>query len=299
MSYPPPPGNPSSPNPYPPQPPMPATPPPGAAVPPPGPAPWPPQAPPAAASGGGGGGRKALGSLLAVLGALLAIGGGALTAHAYSNAQQVLPNYEYGNVMWRDDPVDKVFPATLGGRGGYNGGLYDRKQALWNRVGISPETDCDKGLTRHTLKAAEDNGCKAVLRATYVDTTGNMVATVALVVLPGGPDGGGPKEKVVAAYEDKRDTEGAVAPYAVPGTLAAKWKDRNGAYVSAAYGENLPYVLGASIGSVDGHVAGVLPGEWGEYGGNDTDLESWHANAEDLVDLFRAHIDRLQTGDPR
>lgn len=240
-----------------------------------------------------------LGSVLAALGALLLIGGGALTAHAYSNAQQELPNYEYGNVLWRDEAVDKVFPATLGGRGGYNGGLYDRKQALWNRVGISPETDCDKGLTRETLKAAKDNGCKAVLRATYVDSTGNMVATVALVVLPEGSAEGGPKEKVVSVYEDKRDTEGAVAPYAVPGTLAAKWKDRNGAYVTAAYGENLPYVLGASIGSVDGYVAGVLPGEWGDYGGNDTDHESWHANAEDLVGLFRAHVDRLQMGDPR
>ncbi|MDX3225597.1 hypothetical protein [Streptomyces sp. ME19-01-6] len=236
-----------------------------------------------------------LGSFLAVLGVLLLIGGGALTAHTYSNYRQELPNYAYGKVMWRDEPVDKVFPATLGGSGGYNGGLYDRKQAVWNRVGISPETDCDKGLTRATLKAAKANGCKAVLRATYVDSTGNMVATVALVVLPEG----GPKEKVVTAYEDKRETEGAVAPYAVPGTLAAKWKDRNGAYVTAAYGENLPYVLGASIGSADGYVAGVLPGEWGEYGGNDTDLESWHANAEDLVGLFRAHIDRMQMGDPR
>ncbi|WP_048584652.1 hypothetical protein [Streptomyces viridochromogenes] len=134
--------------------------------------------------------------MLGLVGALLLVGGGALTAHAYSNARQEIPNDESGKVLWRDEPVDKIFPTTLGGRGGYNGGLYDREQAIWNRAGISPETDCDKGITRYTLKAAQENGCKAVLRATYVDSTANMVATVAVVVLPEGPFEAGPREKV-------------------------------------------------------------------------------------------------------
>lgn len=272
---------------------MPLAPPPGTAIPPYGPASWPPQSPQTQVSGGGGG-RKVLGSLLGLVGALLLVGGGALTAHAYSNAGQELPNSEYGNVMWRDEPVDKFFPETLGGRGGYNGGLYDPKQAIWNRVGISPKTDCDKGLTRYTLKAAKDNGCKAVLRATYVDSTANMVATVAVVVLPEGPESG-PREKVYAAYQDHLFDDGVVAPYAVPGTLAAKWKYRNGSALAPVGGENMPYVVAASVGSVDGYIAGDLPGEWSDD--TDTDRESWSANAGDLVDLFRAHMDRLQRGD--
>ncbi|OEJ29164.1 hypothetical protein AR457_02135 [Streptomyces agglomeratus] len=235
--------------------------------------------------------------MLSVCGAVLLLGGGALTAHVYSNAGQELPNSEYGSVMWRDEQVDKFFPLTIG-RGGYNdSGLYDRDKALWHRVGISPETDCDKGLTRNTLKAAQDNGCKAILRATYVDPTANMVTTVAVVVLPDGPAEAGPKNKVDKAFEDSRHTDGAVAPYAVPGTAAAKWKSRNGAYLMAVPGENLPYAVGASIGSVDGYVSGQLPGEFGELAmNNDTDRDAWHADAKDLVELFLSHMFTLQDG---
>ncbi|MFF5479639.1 hypothetical protein ACFY5C_20170 [Streptomyces sp. NPDC012935] len=230
-------------------------------------------------------------------GALLLVAGGALTAHAYSNAQQELANSEYSNVMWRDEPVDSFFPTTIGGRGGYNGGLYDREQAIWNRVGISPDTDCDKGLTSHTLKAAKENGCQAVLRATYVDSTANMVATVAVVVLPKGSPESGPRTSIYEAYLDHLQDDGVVAPYAVPGTVAAKWKYRNGAELAPVGGEHMPYVVAASVGSVDGHVAGDLPGEWGDSDGNNVDRGSWQANAGNLVTLFRAHMEHLQTGD--
>ncbi|KMS70648.1 hypothetical protein ACM01_30705 [Streptomyces viridochromogenes] len=83
----------------------------------------------------------------------------------------------------------------------------------------------------------------------------------------------------------------------MPGTLAANWKHRNGSALMPMGGENMPYVVAASVGSVDGYIAGDLPGEWGDSGGNATDRESWSANADDLVNLFRAHMDRLQSGD--
>lgn len=260
---------------------------------------WPQQPPRHPAPTGGGAGRKVLGGVFAVFGVLVLLGGGGLAGNAYSNHQQVLPNLAYGENLWRDEPVDKVFPTSLGGRTGYDGGLYDPAMAIWNRVGISPDTGCDKGLTRNTLAAAQDNGCKAVLRATYLDTTGNMVATVALVVLPEGQPDAGPKAQVQEVYEDNRDSEGAVAPYAVPGTLAAEWKVRNGSCLRAMPGENLPYAIGVTIGSVDGHMAGELPGEWSELGGEDTDYQSWDANAEDLAGLFVGHLPRLRDGDLR
>ncbi|SEC17362.1 hypothetical protein SAMN05428938_1434 [Streptomyces sp. KS_5] len=86
-----------------------------------------------------------------------------------------------------------------------------------------------------------------------------------------------------------------VAPYAVPGTTDAKWKHRNGADVAPVGGENMPYVVAAGVGSVDGYVAGDLPGQWSDT--NNLDLESWQDNASDLVDLFLAHMERLQRGD--
>ncbi len=303
MSYPPPVNPPGSAGPYgrqpganpylqPPQqtPQYPAGPPPAPGGPPPG---WPPQAPVRQ----GGGGRRAFGVVLGVFGALGMIGGGALVAHAYNNSRQDIANDEYGNVIWQDEPVDRIFPLTLGG-GGYEAKIYDRNQAQWHRMGISQDTACEKALTQHTLEAAQDNGCKAVLRATYVDPTANMVATVAIVVMPSGPPEEGPKDKVDAVYGEHRTTEGAIAPYPVPGTLAAKWKARNGSFLRAVPGENLPYAVGASIGSVDGYVAGNLPGEYGEFQDDqDMDRESWHANAEELVNLMLPHLSRLQRGD--
>ncbi len=105
----------------------------------------------------------------------------------------------------------------------------------------------------------------------------------------------GPRANIYAAYQDRRFEDGMVAPYAVPGTTDAKWKHRNGADVAPVGGENMPYVVAAGVGSVDGYVAGDLPGQWSDT--NNLDLESWQDNASDLVDLFLAHMERLQRGD--
>lgn len=289
MSYPP---APNGANPYNQQP-MPAAPSQAPGYPSSGPAPW---IPPQGGTPSSGRGRKVFGVLMGAFGALLLLGGGMFTVHTYGKTSQKLPNDAYGLTMWRDEPVDKFFPDFLGGRGGDFGDPYDPAEALWFRQGISQDTDCDKGLDGKTLAAAKEQGCKAVLRATYIDATANMVATVAVVVLPDGPADNGPKDKVGEVYSDYRLLEPAVVQYPVPGTLASKpWK-RSGAYLWAVNGKQIPYAVGAAIGSVDGHHAGELPGEFGQISGNETDREAWHANAQDLVELYTAHLAHLQMG---
>lgn len=301
MSYPTPPGGPGSANPYG-QPPQqagwqqqqwqgPVQGPPA----PPGMPPMAPPAPPRVPGGGGRTARMVIGSILGLFGVLLALGGGALAAHAYSNSQQTLANPEYGEVIWSDEPVDSIFPDTIGGRDGRLGDLTNPKFANWRRLGISPETSCSKGLTGKTLAEAERLGCKAVLRATYVDPTGDMLATVALIVLPGDAS---QNQELAQAYEDM-ENEGAVAPLAVPGTLAAGWKKigRNGSALTSTSGEHMPYAVAATTGAVDGRLAGNLPGAWAEDDSEImADRESWFAEAEILVRMFELHMDDLQLG---
>ncbi|MFC7308685.1 hypothetical protein ACFQVC_31270 [Streptomyces monticola] len=185
--------------------------------------------------------------------ALLA-GGGLWLLGADSNRYEL--NFGYGLTMWRKEPLDRLFPDSLGrnDRGlGYDGdggeSLDSPQNASWRRVGISPEKSCDKSLTSEIRRTARELDCQAVLRATYIDPTGNIVVTIALVVFP---EGGG-KSELADYYTVKKDREAAVMPYAAPGTPAAKWtKDRrNGADVKAAVGQHLPYAFAATAGAAD------------------------------------------------
>ncbi|WP_419995269.1 hypothetical protein [Streptomyces boninensis] len=247
-----------------------------------------------------GGARKAFGTLLVIAGVLGLLAGGFLIQHAYSNSRQEFSNDEYGAEMWRNEPADKLFPARLGGTPDDRESLYDRKTARWNRVGIDSGTACDKALTDYVRAAAKKLGCKAVLRATYADPTGNMVATVAIVVLPEGPQDEGPKNKVHKAWDDNKLIDGAIVPYAVPGTVAAKFENRNGAWMETVLGEYMPYTVGASIGSAEGYIAGQLPKQYvNSERDQDTDRDAWHANAKDLTQLFATHMLELRNGDLR
>lgn len=255
-------------------------------------------APPAPTGTPGGGGRTTrtvIGSLLGLFGVLVLIGGGALAAQAYSNSRQTIANPEYGEAVWSDEPVDSIFPDTLGGRDGRLGGLTNPKFSYWHRLGISPETSCSEGLTARTLAKAKELGCKAVLRATYVDPTGDMVGTVALIVMPGDTS---KKQELADAFE-AMENEGAVAPLSVPGTPASGWKKigRCGSALTAAYDEHLPYAVAATVGAVDGRLAGPLPGDWGkDYSDVMADKESWYAEAKILARMLELHIEDLQLG---
>ncbi|MGW0708609.1 hypothetical protein ACWD4G_22100 [Streptomyces sp. NPDC002643] len=235
-----------------------------------------------------------LAGVLGVFGALALAGGGFLVNHAYSNHSQVIPNRTaYGPTMWRNEPVDELFPDVLAPTKSPTSDEADPERATWHRLGISEDTDCAAGLNKVTAAAVKDLDCEAVLRATYVDPTGNTLGTVALAVLPGG------QRRMTEFLEkdaDKLDPEVGAKPYAVPDTLAAKW---NGARSNGGAGlvigdATLPYVLIASTGSVDGRKAGRLPGEWGSHSWSaGDDRAPWRGAAKSLCDDLNAHLSQL------
>ncbi|GGV08745.1 hypothetical protein GCM10010260_53600 [Streptomyces filipinensis] len=246
-------------------------------------------APPAPPSGAGGGARKVLGVLLGVSGLLGLLGGGALAAHAYSNSRQSVPNSgAYGPVLWRDETVDHLFPATIGQPPDSTYQASDKKAAQWNRMGVSEDTSCAAGLSGETGKTARRLGCKAVLRATYVDLSGETVATVAVIVLPKG----GTAAQQMGEYLDGQQSEdipdAAVVPLRVPGTLAAKWQEsrRNG-MGGTGLGDDFPYAVAVTTGAVDGRASSTLPRN---FEGNDADRQPWMDAAKALSETFHTHI---------
>ncbi|MEU8828181.1 hypothetical protein [Streptomyces sp. NPDC048636] len=253
-----------------------------------------PPRPPAAQRSGG---RTCLTVGLGIVGAMALLGGGALTVHAYSNHSQTTSNRsEYGPAMWRNEPVDKLLPETLALREDAQSKSTDRTRAQWHRIGVSEETGCDEGLRGGTATEAEKLGCKAVLRATYVDPTGNTVATAAVVVLPKGDAAKTAMSTFFDGEKEKRDPSPGVKAYAVPGTLAARWSDSrsNGSAGRSVTELSIPYAVVASAGAVDGRKAGPLPGKWG---GSSIDAKQdrapWSGAADNLADAIDEHLSAL------
>ena len=87
---------------------------------------------------------------------------------------------------WQELTAAQIFPATV---------TYSLSAATLQdavplnldavRVGIAPQSSCARGVTTAAAAAVlRRSGCKAVLRATYVDATKSYVLTIGVAVLP-------------------------------------------------------------------------------------------------------------------
>ncbi len=87
---------------------------------------------------------------------------------------------------WQELTAAQIFPATVT----YSlsaGTLQDAVPLSLDalRVGIAPQSTCARGVTTAAAAAVlRRSGCKAVLRATYVDATKSYVLTIGVAVLP-------------------------------------------------------------------------------------------------------------------
>jgi hypothetical protein len=138
-------------------------------------------------------GRRALALIVLALGlAGLAISATAvaiqlLPRHFTAAQQRQIENWEIAS-RWQTMPAEQIFPASV---------RYQLSaQALQDssplpldalRVGIAPQSGCTTGaITAAAAAVLRRDGCKAVLRATYVDATRSYVATIGVAVLPTG-----------------------------------------------------------------------------------------------------------------
>jgi hypothetical protein len=99
--------------------------------------------------------------------------------------QQQIVNWEIAS-RWQRLTAGQIFPATIG---------YQLSPAVLQdatplsvaalRIGVAPQSGCGPGITTSAAATVlRRDGCRAVLRATYVDATQSYVMTVGVAVLP-------------------------------------------------------------------------------------------------------------------
>jgi hypothetical protein len=237
-----------------------------------------------------------IGAIVCVFGALILIAGGIFGAYVYEGASAQTDNSQaYGPVLWRNKPAEEIFPKTLAAgskhlsEGAASGSPSDPKRGQWQRLGIAPGTSCTEALGSTTELAAKKAGCEAAPRATYVDPSGNVIATVALIVST--DKGSDELGSFLANSDDPRSFKPGVHAYPVPGTSAAEWSDKRrngagGAEVVAA----MPYGVAVTTGASDGHLAGHLPAPWSERYSAGADRQPWSAAATNLATALSDHL---------
>lgn len=149
---------------------------------------------------------------------------------------------------WRAWPAGQIFPAALG----YTTTFADRETA--RRVGISPDDQCAAALDRPLAGQARRDGCRAALRASYVDQLDGVVYTTGLLAFPSPAQARAFARRVLP---DRPPVAGLRA-LALPGTASEMFDDaaRQVATVRLAG----PYVLLTVAGYADGLAAAT-----GEY----------------------------------
>lgn len=86
-------------------------------------------------------------------------------------------NFQEARALWRQIPVDELFPPTLRGDGA-GPGRADRR---WIRVAVASDSGCAAGLDPKLVKELAPVGCHRLVRASYVDETRSTMTTVGLV----------------------------------------------------------------------------------------------------------------------
>jgi hypothetical protein len=99
--------------------------------------------------------------------------------------QQQIKNWEIAS-RWQQLTAGRIFPASV---------PYQLSPTVLQdatplnldarRIGIAPQSGCGAGITSSAAAAVlRREGCRAILRATYVDATWSYVMTVGVAVLP-------------------------------------------------------------------------------------------------------------------
>jgi hypothetical protein len=144
---------------------------------------------------------------------------------------------------WRSWPAGRIFPAELG----YTTSLLTQGTA--RRIGIAPRTACPAGVDAVLRRLAARNGCRAVLRATYVDQLQGVVYTVGVLAFASGRGAG----RFVRGLDADRSGVIGLSALAFPGTASAAFSDA--ARQASTAQRQGPYVVLTVSGYTDGRPA--------------------------------------------
>ncbi|MCK2213002.1 hypothetical protein MF672_004210 [Actinomadura sp. ATCC 31491] len=146
---------------------------------------------------------------------------------------------------WRAWPAGRVFPASLPYAAEQGGEERAR------RVGISPDTSCEH-LDPSAAEALRRAGCRALLRATYIDALRGVLVTVGVAVLPDEPAAA----RARSAFPEGGEPVPGLRPLAFAGTVADRFTPavrQTGSVRQAG-----PYLVLTTAGEVDGRPGGAV-----------------------------------------
>lgn len=163
--------------------------------------------------------------------------------------QRQITDWEIGN-RWRLHAAGTIFPATVS----YSAptALDDTPLRLTaRRIGIARQASCAAATDAAAAAVLARNGCKAVLRATYVDGTDSYVVTVGVAVLPGSAQAAAANRELASA-----GGAGAVRPgvwtVQFKGTPAAWFTNARRQISGSVHGATGTYVFLYTVGYADG-----------------------------------------------
>lgn len=144
---------------------------------------------------------------------------------------------------WRAWPAGRIFPARIP----YSA-VGDTEYA--SRMGIAPETACTEAVDPALRPILTREGCRALLRATYVDQMQGVVVTVGVAAFP--------DER--AAYRARAALGGGpqwLRALPLAGTAAAAFADA--ARQTGTAERAGPYVVFTTAGQADGRPPATVP----------------------------------------
>ncbi|MBO2459136.1 hypothetical protein [Actinomadura violacea] len=159
---------------------------------------------------------------------------------------------------WQAWPAERIFPSKI------TYSPAEGRTEYASRTGIVPDTNCATGVDQELAQPLIQQGCKAVLRATYTDRLQGIAVTVGVVVFAD-PWAADRAFKTIPGSHGA--TGGSVRPALraapFPGTASARFTDA--ARQDRTSGRGGPYVVLTTSGETDGRPAAAVrkerPGE--------------------------------------
>lgn len=106
-----------------------------------------------------------------------------LPRHFTARQQQQIMDWETGK-RWRAQPAGAIFPASVSYPPPSVLGAGPGLRFAATRIGIARQASCAAAADAKLSPVLRQNGCEAVLRATYADATDSYVVTVGVAVFP-------------------------------------------------------------------------------------------------------------------
>ncbi|MFF7951700.1 hypothetical protein [Streptomyces griseorubiginosus] len=240
-----------------------------------------------------GGARKVFGILL-VLFAVIPLLGTALTVYkTVQSSKERNSNDAFIPKAWHNLQSDDIFPARITSE------TVGSDASVWARQGISKNTSCEAAFTADLARDVTANGCKVVLRATYTDLSGEIAATIGLVVADSPAAANAVDSKIERIQSDAAGSDRAptVRPFAVPGTQAADWSEKMGIGGASAqvFMPDSPYAVTITTGPTDpARPVGQLPEPWTFIGWEER--HPYRETAQALAAIYAEDLRRTVLG---